>query len=253
MATPPNIVVLKFGSGILTRADGVALDGDQIEALVAAVAELHASGVRPVLVSSGAAAAGMMAFGIGERPSDLATLQACCAVGQTRLMHFYETLFRQFGLNVAQLLVTNEDFATPDRSENVGNTLRRLLRFDDVVPIINENDSVAVEELKFGDNDTLSARLAALAQAELLVLLTGVDGLKDARDQLVPLVTDIDRARQLVRPETGAFSVGGMATKLAAVETAAAAGIPAVIANGHNAGQLSELVAGRGVGTRFQI
>jgi len=253
MAAVPEIVVIKFGSGILTRPDRIALDDSQFESLVAAVAGLQQQGVRPVVVSSGAAAAGMMAFGIKERPAELATLQACCAVGQTRLMHFYETLFRQFGLNVAQLLLTNSDFATPERSENVGNTLRRLLAFDDVVPIINENDSVAVEELKFGDNDTLSARLAVLAGARLLVLLTGVEGLKDGDGQLVPVVTDLDNAAAHVRPDTGAFSVGGMATKLEAVRTAAAAGIPAVIADGRNPDQLAEIVAGGGVGTRFEI
>jgi glutamate 5-kinase len=253
MASAPDIIVLKFGSGILTRADGVALDDSQLEALVSAVANLKKSGLRPVIVSSGAAAAGMMTFKIKERPTDLSTLQACCAVGQTRLMHFYETMFRQFGLNVAQLLVTNEDFATPERSENVANTLQRLLAFDNVVPIINENDSVAVEELKLGDNDSLSARLAGLAGADLLVLLTGVDGLKDSDNQLVSLVTDIEQAKALVRPETGTFSVGGMSTKLDAVQTAAAAGVPAIIANGRKPGQIAELVAGRGIGTRFQL
>lgn len=253
MVHPPDTVVIKFGSGILTRPDGLALDDSQFDALVAAIADLHRSGLRPVVVSSGAAAAGMMSFRFDARPSDLATLQACCAVGQTRLMHFYETLFRQYGLNVAQLLLTNEDFATPERTANVKNTLRTLLEFDDVVPIINENDSVAVEELKFGDNDTLSARLAILAEAKLLVLLTGVDGLKDSDDQLVENVTDLAVANALVRPETGAFSVGGMATKLEAVRTAAAAGIPAIIANGRNPAQLGALVAGGGVGTRFNI
>ncbi len=246
-------VVLKFGSGILTRTDGVALDDSQFEALVEAVAGLHRSGAKPVIVSSGAAAAGMMAFGIKERPADLATLQACCAVGQTRLMHFYETLFRQYDLKVAQLLLTNADFATEERSRYVGDTLRQLLRFDDVIPIINENDSVAVEELKVGDNDTLSARLASLAGADLLVLLTSVPGLKDADDQLVPLVTDLAAASDLVRPGAGTFSVGGMATKLEAVRTAAAGGVRAVIADGRNPGQLGEIVAGGGTCTRFEL
>lgn len=253
MANAKEIVVIKFGSGILTRPDGVALDDSQFEALVAAVAGLQNDGLRPILVSSGAAAAGMMAFGIEARPTDLSLLQACCAVGQTRLMHFYETLFRQYRLNVAQMLLTNEDFGTPERSDNVVNTLSRLLEYNDVVPIINENDSVAVEELKFGDNDTLSAHLAVLAEASLLVLLTGVDGLTDHDGNLVPVVSDLSEAEALVRPDTGSFSVGGMSAKLAAVRTAAESGVPAVIANGRKPAQLADVIGGGGVCTRFEL
>ncbi len=253
MPPPQNIVVIKFGSGILTRPDGIALDDAQFEGLVGAVAGLQRDGARPVVVSSGAAAAGMVTFGIKERPDDLATLQACCAVGQTRLMHFYETLFRQHGLNVAQLLVTNDDIATPERRANVKNTLGRLLAFDDVIPIINENDSVAVEELKVGDNDTLSAHLAELAGADLLILLTSVDGLKDGDDEVVPRVTDLAQAQALIRPGTGTFSVGGMATKLEAARAAADAGIPSIIASGRRPEQLHELVAGRGICTRIEL
>ena len=168
-------------------------------------------------------------------------------------MHFYETLFRQYRLNVAQMLLTNEDFGTPERSDNVVNTLSRLLEYNDVVPIINENDSVAVEELKFGDNDTLSAHLAVLAEASLLVLLTGVDGLTDHDGNLVPVVSDLPAAEALVRPDTGSFSVGGMSAKLAAVRTAAESGIPAVIANGRNPAQLADVIGGGGVCTRFEL
>ena len=112
MSKSQEIIVIKFGSGILTHPDGISLDDSQFDGLVNAVSNIHKIGMRPVIVSSGAAAAGMMAFGIKERPADLSALQACCAVGQTRLMHFYETLFRQYDLNVAQLLLTNEDFST---------------------------------------------------------------------------------------------------------------------------------------------
>ena len=169
MSKTKDIIVIKFGSGILTRPDGIALDDVQFDGLVNAVSNVHSLGKQPVIVSSGAAAAGMMAFGIKERPDDLSELQACCAVGQTRLMHFYETLFRQYGLNVAQLLLTNEDFSTPNRILNVNNTFENLLQHDDVIPIVNENDSVATEELKFGDNDSLSASLAILIKASLLI------------------------------------------------------------------------------------
>jgi glutamate 5-kinase len=247
-----DIVVIKFGSGILTRPDGMALDDTHIESLVSAVAGVHASGKKPMIVSSGAAAAGMMEFGLNERPLELSTLQACCAVGQTRLMQVYGTMFRSFDLNVAQLLLANEDFSTPQRRENVLNTLQQLIVMGGVIPIINENDSVAVEELKFGDNDTLSAQIACLLEASLLILLTGVDGLKDEQGALIEEVTDIDSVTCHVRPGTGQFSVGGMATKLEAARVATAAGIPAIIANGNNPGQLSQIIAGAGVATRIQ-
>ena len=246
-----DIVVIKFGSGILTRPDGMALDKKQIESLVSAVAGVHESGQQPIIVSSGAAAAGMMEFGFEQRPEDLSTLQACCAVGQTRLMQFYSEILHPFDLNVAQLLLANEDFSTPGRRDNVLNTITQLLTLGGVIPVINENDSVAVEELKFGDNDTLSAQLACLVKASLLILLTGVDGLKDNEGAIVGEVDNIDDVTCHVRPDTGKFSVGGMATKLEAARVATAAGIPVVIANGNNPEQIPELVAGSGTGTRF--
>ena len=252
MDKSPDIVVIKFGSGILTQPDGMALDDTRIESLVSAVAGVHASGKKPIIVSSGAAAAGMMEFGFNERPAQLSTLQACCAVGQTRLMQVYGTMFRDFELNVAQLLLDNEDFATQQRRENVLNTLQQLIELGGVIPIINENDSVAVEELKFGDNDTLSAQIACLLEASLLILLTGVDGLKDEQGSLVKEVADIDSVTCHVRPSAGQFSVGGMATKLEAARVATDAGIPVVIANGDKPGQVPQLIAGSGIGTRIQ-
>ncbi|MEM9480550.1 MAG: glutamate 5-kinase [Verrucomicrobiota bacterium] len=251
MAADSQRVVLKFGSGILTRSSKrVALDNNQFEDLVAGVAKLVKEGHRPLVVSSGAAAAGMMAFGLEERPSDLATLQACCAVGQSRLMHFYETLFRAHGLSVAQVLLTNDDFKTPERREYVKSTVERLLTFENVVPIFNENDSVSVDELKFGDNDELSAKIAVLVEADQLIILTSVDGVQDEGGKLVELAT-VDEALQHVRGEIGEFSTGGMQTKLEAVRMARGEGISTMIANGRRADQLSELVAGNGTCTRF--
>ena len=246
-----DIVVIKFGSGILTQPDGMALDNNQIESLLCAVAGAYHSGKQPIIVSSGAAAAGMMEFGFEKRPEDLSTLQACCAVGQTRLMQLYSEILQRFELNVAQLLLANEDFSTPGRRDNVLNTITKLISLGGVIPVINENDSVAVEELKFGDNDTLSAHLACLVEASLLILLTGVDGLKDNEGAIVGEVESIDDVTCHVRPDTGKFSVGGMATKLEAARVATVAGIPTVIANGNNPGQLQELIDGSGTGTRF--
>ena len=195
----------------------------------------------------------MMAFGIKERPDDLSELQACCAVGQTRLMHFYETLFRQYGLNVAQLLLTNEDFSTPNRILNVNNTFENLLQHDDVIPIVNENDSVATEELKFGDNDSLSASLSILIKASLLIILTEVDGLMDSEGNVIADISDIDGVTQHVRSDTGAYSVGGMSTKLEALAMASRSGIPGLIANGRKFEQLPELINGEGLCSRITI
>ena len=253
MPQSEEIIVIKFGSGILTHPDGIALDDTQFDGLVNAVAKIHKLGKRPVIVSSGAAAAGMMAFGIKERPKDLSELQACCAVGQTRLMHFYETLFRQYDLNVAQLLLTNEDFSTPSRTSNVINTFDELLKHDNVIPIINENDSVATEELKFGDNDSLSASLSIMINASLLIILTEVDGLMDSDGNIIPVIHDIKEALNHVRSEKGTYSVGGMATKLEAASLASRSGIPTMIANGRKIDQIEQLINEEGVFTKISI
>ena len=253
MSKTKDIIVIKFGSGILTRKDGIALDDAQFDGLVKAVSNVHSMGKQPVIVSSGAAAAGMMAFGIKERPDDLSELQTYCAVKQTRLMHFYETLFRQYGLNVAQLLLTNEDFSTPNRILNVNNTFENLLQHDDVIPIVNENDSVATEELKFGDNDSLSASLSILINASLLIILTEVDGLMDSDGNVIADISDIDGMTQHVRSETGSYSVGGMSTKLEALAMASRSGIPGLIANGRKFEQLPELINGEGLCSRITI
>lgn len=245
-------VVLKFGTGILTKSSGVSLDEDQCERLVYAVSGLKSAGHQVLVVSSGAVGAGTMAFGMLQRPRDTATLQACAAVGQSRLMHLYERLFRERGLLVAQLLITNEDLQQPGRRGNLQNALRRLAEFGNVVPIINENDSVAVDELKVGDNDRLSAGVAEVSGADLLVLLTSVDGLEAGDGSLIAEVSDVDLVLEHVRSETGSLSVGGMASKLLAARSAVNAGIEVVIANGRRPEQLPELVAGGGTGTRIR-
>jgi len=246
-------IVIKFGTGILTRTSGVSLDDEQIERLVHAVSGLRSAGHQVIVVSSGAVGAGTMAFGMAQRPADTPTLQACAAVGQTRLMHLYERLFRDRGLLVAQLLLTNEDVGQPGRRANLENTLQRLLDFGNVIPIINENDSVAVEELKVGDNDRLSANVAALAGADLLMLLTSVDGLEAGPNGgLIDEVSDVDAVLAHVRNEMGAHSTGGMASKLEAACAAVHAGIEVIIANGRRPEQLAELAAGRGRRTRLR-
>lgn len=245
-------IVVKFGTGILTKPAGVGLDEEQFARLVHAIAGLRIAGHRPIVVSSGAVGAGSLAFGLPARPTDTATMQACAAVGQTRLMGVYDRLFREHGLLVAQLLLTHDDLAEENRRQNLHNTLSRLLDFGNVIPIINENDSVATEELKVGDNDKLSAGVARIAGADLLILLTAADGF-EADGAVIPQVDDIDAVLSHVRDEKGALSVGGMRTKLEAVRSAIDAGIETVIANGRRPERLHDLAAGHGVGTRFSV
>lgn len=252
-------VVIKFGSGILTlprpgadAGEKVELDESQFARLSQAIAILKQEGHEVIVVSSGAVAAGLHVLGLTKRPSETSVLQACAAVGQTRLMHKYETLLGACGLHVGQLLLTHEDVRDPGRRANLENTLRALLDRGNVVPIINENDSVATEELKFGDNDALSAAVAVVARAGLLVLLTSVDGLMPpGGTQIVDRVADIAEVLHFARDEKGEYSVGGMASKLKAVEQAVRAGIETVIASGRRPEQIPALVAGEGRGTRF--
>jgi glutamate 5-kinase len=210
-----------------------------------------------VLVSSGAIVAGMARLGWRDRPRSIPETQAAAAVGQSALMQQNEAVFARHGRTVAQVLLTRADFGARTRYLNARNTLNTLLARG-VLPIINENDTVAVEEIKFGDNDNLSALVAQLIDADLLVLLTDVDGLYHGdphRDRharkldLVEVITpDIER---LVWVDPGRIAVGGMATKLEAAQKATASGIPMVIANGRRPGELGALLGGEPVGTYF--
>ena len=251
MAVKGKRIVLKFGSGILTSPQGNALDKKQFARLASEIAALVKAGHSCLVVSSGAVAAGLDSLGFKERPSDLASRQACAAVGQSKLMRMYQEMFGKHDLNVAQLLLTHGDIDSRLRSANAKSTLSRLLNAGNVVPIINENDSVAVEELKFGDNERLSAEVAMLAEADLLIILTSVDGLLDAEGKVVPEVHDLQAVNGLVRNEKGRLSVGGMVTKLEAVNLAVQHGIPTVIASGRKPGQIPEIVDGGRAGTRF--
>src|SRR6516165_12129976 len=207
-------IVIKFGTGILTRKTGASLHPGQFRRLTSEVAELVREGHQCLLVSSGAVGAGLMLLKMHARPTDLPSVQACAAVGQSRLMRLYESLFYRHGFHVAQLLLSHQDIDSRSRYQNARNTLERLFRFKNVVPIINENDSVAVEELRFGDNDRLSAEVAILAKADLLIMLTSVDGLMDHAGKRIPMVADVADAARFVRREKSRLSVGGMVSKL---------------------------------------
>jgi len=247
-----DLTVIKVGTGVLTKAGAGTLDGASLVRLATNLAGLIEQGERLLFVSSGAVGGGVATFGLDGYPTDIATRQACAAVGQTRLMAAYENVFRNFEIAVAQLLLTADDLHIGQRRVLVLATLQRLLAEGRILPIINENDSVAVEELKFGDNDMLSVRVAELVGAKRLILLTSVDGLLDpATGRTIPMVDDLAAAAKLVNDGKGRFSIGGMGTKLAAVGRAVAAGIETIIANGRRPEQLAEIIAGGGTATRF--
>ena len=247
-------IVLKLGTGVLTDSRKQP-DLAQMEQLVAQVAEQRRAGKEVVLVSSGAVGAGMGALGHDRRPGDLAELQACAAVGQSRLMATYAQLFSAFGLPVAQILLTHDDLQHHERHLNARNTLVTLLRHG-VVPIINENDVVSFTELKFGDNDTLSALVASLLPADLLIILTTVDGVIEnfgkANPRTIPAIEQIDGAiEKLAGGTNSATAVGGMASKIQAARIAVRSGIPLVIASGRKKRVLARVLAGEEEGTLF--
>jgi glutamate 5-kinase len=248
-------IVLKFGSGILTKIQTPEPDPVQLRKLVEAVALLKQAGHQVIVVSSGAVASGLKPLEMNQRPQDLTSLQALAAVGQTHLMHSYEGLLRDHSLHVAQLLVTHEDLAEENRASRVQATLERLLDFPQIVPVINENDSVAIEELRFGDNDKLSARISGLCRADLLILLTSAPGLlKDIRhpeEGPIPFVDDVEAVIHHAQEEKTQLGSGGMISKLRAVQEALAAGVQCIIANGRKPEQLVDIVNGQGICTRF--
>ncbi len=249
-----NRLVLKLGTGILTDARNRP-DQVQFAQLVAQVAALREEGREVVLVTSGAVGAGMGALGFHKRPRELADLQACAAVGQLRLMALYDALFRHHDLRVAQVLLTHEDLMDHRRHLNARSTLLTLLKRG-VVPVVNENDAVSVTELKFGDNDRLSALVASLLPADLLVILTTAEGLLENFGGPSPRrVSKVDRIDSTIEGLAGgtrsATAVGGMITKVEAARIVVRAGIPLVIASGRKFDVLPRILAGEDEGTYF--
>jgi glutamate 5-kinase len=245
---------VKLGTGVLTDSRKQP-DPVQLEQLVAQVAALRKAGKEIVLVTSGAVGAGMGALGYEKRPGDLAELQACAAVGQSRLMATYADLFARHNLHVAQVLLTHDDLEHHERHLNARNTLVTLLGRG-VVPIINENDAVSFTEIKFGDNDTLSALVASLLPADLLVILTTVDGVIEnfskANPRTIPVIEKIDATIEKLAGGTDSeTAVGGMASKIQAAKIAVRSGIPLVIASGKKKNVLAKILAGENEGTLF--
>ena len=247
-------LVVKLGTGVLTDSRKHP-DPMQLEQLVTQVAAQRKAGREIVVVSSGAVGAGMGALGLDRRPTELAELQACAAVGQTRLMATYEKLFSQFDLHAAQVLLTHEDLEHHERHLNARNTLVKLLERG-VVPVINENDAVSFTEIKFGDNDTLSALVASLLPADLLVILTTVDGVMEnfgkANPRTISTVEQIDGVLERLAGGTNSeTAVGGMASKIQAAKIAVRSGIPMVIASGRKKNVLARITDGEDEGTLF--
>ena len=247
-------IVVKLGTGVLTDSRKL-IDPAQLEQIVAQVAALRQAGKEVVVVTSGAVGAGMGALGFESRPTDLAEKQACAAVGQTRLMGVYEKMFAAHGLTVAQVLLTHDDLEHHDRHLNARNTLVTLLRCG-VVPIINENDAVSSTEIKFGDNDKLSALVASLLPANLLVILTTVDGVienfgkKNAK--VIATIEKIDSTIQaMAGGTTSETAVGGMKSKIEAAKIVVRSGIPLVIASGQKRDALARIINGEKEGTLF--
>lgn len=252
----PRRIVVKVGSGVLSRG-GVGLHRATIQALAGCLARVHDNGTEVILVSSGAILAGMEALGLTERPRQLPVKQAAAAVGQSHLMRAYEEAFQPCGRRVAQILLTQEDLRHRSRYLNARNTLFTLLGLR-VLPIVNENDTVAVREIQFGDNDTLSALVAHLAQADLLIILTDTEGVftgdphRDPAARLIPRVRPQDAISSFCAEDTGsAASIGGMTSKVRAAHRAAVAGIPTVVASGRTPGTVEAILRGEDVGTLF--
>ena len=247
-------IVVKLGTGVLTDSRK-QIDPAQLEQIVAQVAALRKAGKEVVVVTSGAVGAGMGALGFDTRPADLAEKQACAAGGQSRLVSTYEKLFAKHDLVVAQVLLTHDDLEHHERHLNARNTLVTLLGHG-VVPIINENDAVSFTEIKVGDNDTLSALVASLLPADLLVILTTVDGVIENFGQpnakVISIIGQIDaELEKIAGGTTSETAVGGMATKIQAAKIVVRSGIPLVIASGRKHDALANILSGADEGTVF--
>jgi len=247
--TQARRIVVKLGSQLLTNKNGV-LDTRYMRRIADQVAELIEQGYDVTLVSSGSIAMGRKMLKLDKRPKDVGVLQAVASVGQTGLMDRWHDLFAKHDLHAAQMLVTRSDFEDRNRYLNIRNCIGELHGIN-AVPIINENDTVSVAELRFGDNDVLAALVCNALAADALILLSVVDGLHDENDQAIEMVDDTDAVRMLVHSGRSDFGSGGMVTKLEAARMVTDAGEVAVIANGRSKDVLKRIVTGEKVGTIF--
>jgi glutamate 5-kinase len=256
VVTQAHTVVVKVGTNVLTSADG-RLDAERLQGLADQVERIRKTGRKVALVSSGAIGAGIGQLGLGKRPTDLRHLQACAAIGQSFLMRAYQECVHKYGAHTAQILLTASDFDNRTRYLNARNTILTLFEWD-CLPIINENDTISVAEIRFGDNDHLAAMVTNLLQAPLLILLTVVDGLysadpnKDPSARLQTIVQNIDSdVAEMAGASKSTLGTGGMRSKLRAARLATAAGESVIMANGSSPGVLDDIFACKPVGTLF--
>jgi glutamate 5-kinase len=248
-------VIVKVGSNVLTENSG--LDLNVVRSISRQICRLIDRGLEVILVTSGAMAAGIRKIGLAKRPDEIPKRQAVSAVGQASLIMEYENAFERYGNKVAQILLTSDDLNNRKRYLNARNTLYTLLSWQ-VVPIINENDTVAIESIKFGDNDNLAAMIALLMDADILIILSDIDGLyaKDPRSnpdaELIPMVTTFKKSLEKVAGDIpGSLGTGGMLSKIKAAKKVTSAGVPMVIANGNVPDILEKLFDGGSYGTFF--
>lgn len=249
-------IVVKVGTSTLAHATG-RLNIRHVEELVKVLSDLKNAGHQIILVSSGAIGMGVGKLNLPGKPADMPTKQAAAAVGQCELMYTYDKLFLQYSHTVAQVLLTGEDVDHPERRENFENTMERLLELG-ALPVINENDTIATAEIKVGDNDTLGAIVACCVKADLLVLLSDIEGLytadprKDPDAKLIPTVEEVTPEIEALAGGVGSsLGTGGMATKLRAAKMVTAQGCDMVITNGEHPERLYDIAQGQDVGTRF--
>lgn len=248
-------VVVKVGTSTLTHSNGT-INFPRIEKLVMVLSEMRKQGRNVLLVTSGAIAVGAGKLGLKERPSQLAKKQALAAIGQAELMNIYAKHFDNYNQNVAQVLLTKDVVVNPVRRMNAKNTINALLEMG-IIPIINENDTVSTDEIEFGDNDTLSSHVAVLIEADLLILLSDIDGLysadprKNAEATIITKVTDVEEVIEVAEGAGTGFAKGGMVTKMVAARNCTRNNIDMVIAAGEDPEIVFEILEGKEIGTLF--
>ena len=251
-------IVIKVGTSSLTHPETGSTDLITLEKLVRELTDLHNRGKEVILVSSGAIAVGRKTIGMKERPTKLSTKQACASIGQARLMMIYQKLFMEYNQVASQILMTKNTLVNGENRLNARNTFETLLSMG-VIPIVNENDTISTYEIQFGDNDTLSAVVAALTQADLLILLSDIDGLftddpnKNPNAEFIDYVDHVDaHFEKMGKGSASDVGTGGMSTKLKAARLATSAGADMVIANGKDMGIIHQIVDGEPLGTLFK-
>ena len=248
-------IVVKVGTSTLTYDTG-KMNIKRIDTLARVLSDLHNQGKEVILVSSGAVGIAVGKLGLSEKPKETSKKQAVAAVGQCELMYLYDKMFSEYNNTVAQILLTKDDIVIPRRKRNIQNTFCTLMDMG-IIPIVNENDTVSVDEIEIGDNDILSAVVADLVDADLLVLFSDIDGLYDSDPhqnidaKLIPMVYDVESVRSIAGGAGSSRGTGGMVTKLNAAEVATKAGIHMIITNGENIFSLYDILEGKPSGTLF--